>query len=88
MLFKLLQNELSIADFSELPESSSPSFFKNKYTPKFIGLLDIALKPNSLSKTVIASFLKILFRVLLKVNVESGVLVAYLIFNIIKRCSN
>lgn len=88
MLFKLLQNELSIADFSALPESSSPSFLKNKYTPKFIGLLDIALKPNSLSKTVIASFLKILFRVLLKVNAESGVLVAYLIFNIIKRFFN
>lgn len=60
-LYSIISQEFDLLDFNRTRNENShkTSYLKNKYTVKFLGLIDTALKPNSLSKTIILSFLKV-----------------------------
>jgi hypothetical protein len=94
ILYSLVQEELQILKGTTNEESSrnlnklSESLFSNKYTSKFLRILEVSFRSNRLSKSLTTSFIKLLLRLALTMNVKSSIWLSLLIFNLSKKLNH
>lgn len=84
-LYRILQKELTQTSFLAHPIPGHPSFLRNRFTVKFFHLLDLALRPDSLGKAVVASFAKLLLILATKSSSDVASLCCFLVFNLGKK---